>query len=92
MAGGLVAANTARKLIPTIKNWFCPFTGKTDIEKRQLYPIVCPTDPIKKDMYLDITIEEGPLYRFGAVSWSGNEKITDAGFSHFIVVDSGRGL
>ena len=45
--------------------------------------------PNKKDMYLDITIEEGPLYRFGAVSWSGNEKITDAGFSHFIVVDSG---
>jgi outer membrane protein insertion porin family len=40
-------------------------------------------------MYLDITIEEGPLYRFGAVSWSGNEKIIDAGFSHFIVVDSG---
>ena len=45
--------------------------------------------PNKKDMFLDITIEEGPIYRFGAVTWAGNEKINDAGFFHFIVVDSG---
>jgi len=45
--------------------------------------------PKKKNMYLDITVEEGPLYRFGKVSWSGNKKIIDAGFRHFIVVDSG---
>ncbi len=45
--------------------------------------------PNKKDMFLDITIEEGPIYRFGAVTWAGNEKINDAGFLHFIVVDSG---
>ena len=36
--------------------------------------------PNKKDMFLDITIEEGPIYRFGAVTWAGNEKINDAGF------------
>ncbi len=45
--------------------------------------------PLKKNMYLDITIEEGPIYRFGAVSWAGNEKIKDAGIFHFIAVDSG---
>ena len=44
--------------------------------------------PNKRDMFLDITIEEGPIYRFGAVTWAGNEKINDAGFVHFIVVDS----
>ena len=45
--------------------------------------------PKKKNMYLDITIEEGAAYRFGKVTWSGNEKIIDAGFVHLIVVDSG---
>lgn len=45
--------------------------------------------PNKRDMYLDITVEEGPLYRFGKVSWDGNEKLTDIGVASIVVVDSG---
>ena len=45
--------------------------------------------PNKRDMYLDITIEQGPLYRFGKVSWEGNEKLSDLGMASLVVVDSG---
>ncbi|MBT3605682.1 MAG: outer membrane protein assembly factor BamA, partial [Candidatus Latescibacteria bacterium] len=45
--------------------------------------------PNKRDMYLDITIDKGPLYRFGKVSWLGNEKLTDLGVASLVVVDSG---
>ena len=44
--------------------------------------------PDKQKMYLDITIEEGPLYRFGKVTWSGNEKLNDLGMASLVVVDS----
>lgn len=46
--------------------------------------------PQKRDMFLDITIEQGPLYRFGKVSWAGNEMLTDQGFAGLVVVDSGN--
>jgi len=45
--------------------------------------------PNKRDMYLDITIDKGPLYRFGKVSWAGNEKLADLGMAGLVVVDSG---
>jgi outer membrane protein insertion porin family len=45
--------------------------------------------PNKRDMFLDITVDKGPLYRFGKVSWSGNEKLTDEGLATLVVVDSG---
>ena len=46
-------------------------------------------DADKRNMFLDISIEEGPLYRFGKVSWAGNKVMTDAGIAHMVVVDSG---
>jgi outer membrane protein insertion porin family len=45
--------------------------------------------PNMRDMFLDITLELGPLYHFGKVSWTGNEKLTDLGLASLVVVDSG---
>jgi outer membrane protein insertion porin family len=46
-------------------------------------------DEAKENIFIDITVKEGPLYSFGKVSWEGNEKIKDAGIGKLIVISEG---
>ena len=38
-----------------------------------------------KDLFIDITVAEGPLYTFGDVAWEGNENLPDIAFHSLIV-------
>lgn len=42
-----------------------------------------------KDLFIDIRIEEGPLYTFGEVVWEGNENLPDIAFVNLIVTKTG---
>ncbi|MBB27351.1 MAG: outer membrane protein assembly factor BamA [Gemmatimonadetes bacterium] len=46
-------------------------------------------DEAKENIFIDITIKEGPLYTFGKVTWEGNQKIKDGGIDKLIVISDG---
>lgn len=46
-------------------------------------------DDTGKNLYVHIRLDEGPLYRFGDVTWEGNEKLPDIAFHSLIVAKSG---
>ncbi len=46
-------------------------------------------DDGKENIFIDITVKEGPLYTFGKVTWEGNEKIKDIGIENLIVISEG---
>ena len=46
-------------------------------------------DETKKNLYIDITVKEGPLYTFGDISWEGNEQFPDAAIAEMVVAKAG---
>ncbi len=46
-------------------------------------------DSTGRDLFIHITIDEGPLFRVGAVSWDGNEHLPDFVFDEMIVSKEG---
>ncbi len=46
--------------------------------------------PTKKDLFIDIGVEEGPLYHFGKITWSGNKIIDDKEMASLVVAQQGE--
>ena len=44
----------------------------------------------KKDLFIDITIHEGTQYRFGKISWEGNDLVSDQALSKKIEIQEGE--
>ncbi len=47
-------------------------------------------DATKKDLFIDITVEEGPLYHFGKITWSGNKILDDKEMASLVVAQQGQ--
>ena len=47
-------------------------------------------DSSRKDMYIQITVYEGPQYEFGEVSWEGNKKFSDDILQKAVKFDEGK--
>ncbi len=47
-------------------------------------------DESKKDLFIDITVEEGTRYNFGRITWSGNEIFDDKDLSRLITAEHGE--
>lgn len=46
-------------------------------------------DEAKANLFIDLYLDEGPLHRFGKISWDGNERVRDAGIERLIVAKAG---
>lgn len=46
-------------------------------------------DETQENLFLDITVEEGPLYTFGKVEWQGNELYDDQAMEDLILAQEG---
>lgn len=47
-------------------------------------------DATKKDLFIDIAVEEGPLYHFGKITWSGNKIIDDKEMASLVIAQQGQ--
>ena len=47
-------------------------------------------DDSGKDLFVQIRIDEGPLYTFGEITWEGNETLPDIAFHSLIVTRKGE--
>jgi len=46
-------------------------------------------DMSKKNLFVDITVSEGPRYRFGRISWEGNKALSDKELSQLLTINPG---
>ena len=46
-------------------------------------------DDAKANLFIDMYLDEGPLYKFGKITWEGNERVKDAGINRMIVAREG---
>lgn len=47
-------------------------------------------DDAKANLFIDLYLEEGPLYTIGKITWEGNERVKDKGIERMVVARAGE--